>query len=268
MKIWHQSLTVLEDLPAYAARIQQHIRKIARPDTEVVLHGLAPGTYPANYPGDDLAYNFFFSMHSQQWLANAWKAQHEGYDAYALCTLPDPMLREIRTIVDIPVVGCGESCFLTAPTLGQRFAILVFIDRMASRYLEQIKTYGLIERCVGVFPAEFRFNDVLDAFDKPGPLIDRFRVAARRLIDAGADVIIPGEVPMNLLLASEGVSRVDDVPLIDSLSLTIKMTELMVDLRKATGLAPSRRGWLHAAPNRERVEAVLRFYGLGRFMDS
>ncbi len=50
MRIWHQSLTVIEDLPAYADRIRQHIATIVRPDTEVVLHGLLPGTYPANYP--------------------------------------------------------------------------------------------------------------------------------------------------------------------------------------------------------------------------
>lgn len=31
MRIWHQSLTVLGDLPAYEARMQAHIRKVVRP---------------------------------------------------------------------------------------------------------------------------------------------------------------------------------------------------------------------------------------------
>jgi allantoin racemase len=86
-------------------------------------------------------------------------------------------------------------------------------------------------------------------------------VAARALIADGADVIVPGEIPLNVLLASEGIRRVDDVPLIDSLAVTLKTTEMMVDLRVTTGLAPSRRGWRHAAPRRERVEEVLAFYG-------
>jgi len=40
--------------------MRAHIRKVVRPDTEVVLHGMLPGTYPANYPGDDLAYRQAF----------------------------------------------------------------------------------------------------------------------------------------------------------------------------------------------------------------
>ncbi len=267
MRIWHQSLTVLEDLPAYVQRMEQHIKTIVRPDTEVVLHGLLPGTYPADYPGDDIGYSFLYAMHGLQWPVHALNAQAQGFDAFALCTLPDPMLREIRTIVEIPVIGCGETCYNLAHMLGDRFGMLIFIERMAHRYREQIASYGLAGRCIGVEPVGFRFQDVLRAFDgPPGLVIDKFRESARRMIAAGADVIIPGEIPLNLLLATEGIRRVDDVPLIDSLGLAIKMTEMAVDLKATTGFAPSRRGWAHDAPRPERVEQVLRFYGLGRFL--
>jgi Asp/Glu/hydantoin racemase len=266
MRIWHQSLTVLEDVPDYAARMTQHIRGVVKPDTEVVLHGLLPGTYPANYPGDDIGYAFLFAMHALQFPLQALNAERAGFDAFAMCTLPDPMLREVRTLVEIPVVGAGEVCFNQAGMLGRRFGMLVFIDRMATRYLEQISGHGLTERCVGVVPVGFGFKDVMAAFGNPGIIMDRFMKAARGLIAAGADAIIPGEIPLNVLLASEGVRRVDEVPLIDSLALTLKMTETVVDLRKTAGFAPSRRGWSNAAPSRERVEEVLRFYGLGKFL--
>ena len=82
--------------------------------------------------------------------------------------------------------------------------------------------------------------------------------------ETGADVVIPGEVPMNLLLAINGVNRVDDVPLIDSLACTMKMAELMVDLRRATGIAHSRQGWFNAMPSQERVDQVASFYGVDR----
>lgn len=267
MRLWHQSMTVLEDLPAYKERIQHHARKVLRADTEVVLHGLARDTYPSNYPGDDISYGSLFAMHSLQWMAYAWKAQRDGFDGFAMCTMADPMLREIRSIVDIPVVGCAETCFLTVQTLGRRFGMLLFIERMEALYEEMLRAHGLAERCVGVLPVGFGFRDVLQGFDQPGPLLDRFRAAARKLIDAGAEVIIPAEVPLNLLLASEGLHRIDDVAVIDSLGLTLKMTETAVDLRRTTGLAPSRRGWRNASPRPERVEQVLRYYGLSRFMD-
>ena len=268
MRIWHQSLTVLGDLPAYEERMRAHIRKVVRPDTDVVLHGMLPGTYPANYPGDDIAFRFMFTLHSTQWAAHALNAEAAGFDAFAMCTLPDPMLTEVRTLVEIPVVGCGETCFHLATMYGRRFGMLLFIDRMAARYLEQIEDHGLSRHCVGVAPAGFDFNDVLGAFDRPGPLIDRFLAAARRMIATGAEVIIPGEIPLNVLLASEGIRRVDDVPLIDSLAVTLKMAEMMVDLKASTGLAPSRRGWSNAAPPRERVKQVLEFYGLGKYLSS
>ncbi len=267
MRVWHQSMTVLEDLPAYKARIEQHARTVLRPDTEVVPHGLATDTYPGDYPGDDISYAALFRMHTLQWPAYALKAQKEGYDAFAMCTMIDPLLREIRTMVDIPVVGCAETCFLMAPMFGERFGMLLFIDRMAPLYREIVRSYGMADRCVGIVPVGFGFRDVLDSFGNPGPLVDRFRTAARKLIDAGADVIIPGEIPMNLLMASEGLHRVDEALVMDSLGLTLKMTEMMVELRRSTGLAPSRRGWTGAAPRAQRVQEVMRYYGLGRFMD-
>ena len=54
MRIWHQSFTVLEDLPDYRQAMEAHIRKVLRPDTAFTMHGVLPGTYPSNYPGTDL----------------------------------------------------------------------------------------------------------------------------------------------------------------------------------------------------------------------
>jgi len=260
MRIWHQSLTVLENLPAYAQRMRAHIDRIKRPDTHVDLHGMHINTYPADYPGDDIAYSFLFQMHALQWAQNALQAVKEGYDGFAMCTLADPLHREVRSIIDIPVIAAGEVCFHVAGMLGSRFGLMLFIDRLVPRYMEQIDATGLTARCAGIGPTGATFQEVQRGFEDPGPVIDSFRKAARDLIARGADVIIPGEIPLNVLLASEGVNRVDDVPLIDRLGLTIKMTETFVDLRASSGLAPSRHGWRNAAPRPERVTQVMDFY--------
>jgi len=263
MRIWHQSFTVLEDLPAYAATLRTHIDKIARPGTEVVLHGQRPGTYPADYPGDDLAYSYLYWLHGNQWVAGALMAQEQGFDAYAMCTMPNPMIREIRTLVDIPVTGYGESSALVACQLGQRFAVMTFVPQFPALYASRIESYGLSERCAGVFHTGFLFRDVLAGFEKPGPLIERFMEAARRVIrDHGADVIIGGSMPLSVLLAANGVSRVDNVPVVDGLAATIKMAELMVDLKRTSGLTVSREGWFNAAPDRQRVRQAMGFYRL------
>jgi len=266
MKIWHQSFTVLEDLPDYRAAMEAHIRKVVRPDTEVEMHGLLPGTYPSNYPGTDLAFGSMYTIHGMQWIVQAMRAQRGKFDAFAMATLPNPLIREIRALIDMPVVGYGEASFHLACMLGHRFGLLVFIDRMVPLFNEQIGLYGLASRCAGVEPVGFTFQDVLPAFRDPAPLIERFKESARKLIRAGADVIVPGEMPLNVLLAVNGISRVDDVPIVDGLAVTMKMSELLVDLRRTTGLAQSRHGWMGGQPQAARVDEVLSFYGLDRLV--
>lgn len=267
MKIWHQSFTVLEDLPAYKAVMEKSIAKVVRPDTEVVMHGLIPGTYPSNYPGTDLAYGPLFSLHGLQWVASALNAQEQGFDAFAMATIPNPMIREIKAMVDIPVVGYGEVSFHTAAMMGYKFGVLVFIDQMIPLLNEQIDAYGLTSRCAGIEPVGFTFQDVLPAFKDPQPLIERFIKRAKLLIDKGADVIVPGEMPLNVLLAANGVNRIGEVPVLDGLGLTIKMAETYADLRKTTGLKQSHHGWHFAQPAKERVDFLADFYGLRNLMN-
>lgn len=70
MKIWHQSLTSIEDIPEYRDAVIQHILKIARPDVDVVLHGMTNDTYPENYPGHYITYNYLQSLHKEQFIRN------------------------------------------------------------------------------------------------------------------------------------------------------------------------------------------------------
>ena len=265
MRIWHQSFTVLEDLPGYPEAIRAHAAKVLRPDTEIVLHGQLPGTYPSQYPGNDIGFGYTYWVHGHQWIAAGRAAEAQKFDAYAMCTLPNPMLREARSMLEIPVIGMGETCCHLATMFGQRFAIMLFIDRMIPLYQEQIRQYGLTDRCAGVVASGLGFGGVLEAYTNPAKAIEQFQDAARKLIkETGADVIIPGEVPLNLLMARNGLSRVDDVPIIDGLGSTLKMAELMVDLQRATGIKHSRHGFFNAVPSMERVDEVGKFYGVDR----
>ncbi|MBT7636700.1 MAG: racemase, partial [Rhodospirillaceae bacterium] len=95
----------------------------------------------------------------------------------------------------------------------------------------------------------------------PEPLIERFHVAARRLIEQGAEVIIPGEAPLNVMLARHGVSEVDGVPVLDSLAAWVKQAETLVDMRRLSGLRPCRKSYFTGLPDPDRVDEILAFYG-------
>jgi Asp/Glu/hydantoin racemase len=266
IRIWHQSFTVLEQLPAYAAQLQEHFKKVARPDTEVVMHGMHPRTYRTNYPGTDIKHNYMQYLHGQQFVLGGIAAEEAGFDAYAIMSIPEPALRETRSIIDIPVVGYGESAMLMARMLGERMGALIFIEGMTSIIEENAARIGLAGKFGGARFVGFAFDDVLQAYEQPAALLERFHAAARAMIKEGVDVIIPGEAPLCALLMKHGVTRVDDAPVVDALGATIKMAESMVDLRRSSGLAPARRGYFTAQPPRERVKELVQLYGMNSML--
>ena len=262
IRIWHQSFTVLDHLPAYAARLQDHFRKVARAGTEVVMHGMDPRTYRTNYPGNDIRYGYMQYLHGQQFVLRGIAAEEAGFDAYAIMSIPEPALRETRSVIDIPVVGYGESSMLTARMLGERMGVLLFIEEMAPIINENAARIGLAAKFGGARFVGFTFNDVLEAYEEPASLLERFHTAARAMIRDGVDVIIPGEAPLCALLMKHGVNRIDEVPIVDALGATIKMAESMVDLRRSSGLAPARRGYFMEKPPRDRVKELIDLYGM------
>jgi Asp/Glu/hydantoin racemase len=263
MRLWHQSFTVLEKLPDYADALGQHMRAVARPDTEIVLHGMHEATYETNYPGTDIRHAALQYFHGLQFITAGLAAEKAGFDGFMISTLPDPTLRETQSLLDIPVVSYGETAMHTACLVGRRFGILVFIEDLVQLIEENVARAGLRERCAGVRYVGFGFNDVLAGFASPAPLLARFEEAAKGLIASGADVIIPGEAPLCVLLGREGVRCVEEAPIVDSVACLVKAAETMVDLRRHTGLAPSRRGYYKSRPPPERVAELVKFYGFG-----
>jgi Asp/Glu/hydantoin racemase len=262
IRIWHHSFTVLEKLPAYATRLQEHFSHVARPDTEVVLHGMHPDTYRTNYPGVDIRHNYFQILLGQQFVLGGIAAEEAGFDAYAIMSIPEPMLRETRSVVDIPVVGYGESAMLTSCMLGERMGVLLFIDEMQPIIRANAERVGVAAKFGGTRFVGFTFNDVLKAYEQPQSLLEKFHDSARAMIREGVDVIIPGEAPLCALLMKHGIHRVDNVPVVDALGATIKMAESMVDLRRSSGLSPARNSYFTDKPPRERVKELVEFCGM------
>jgi allantoin racemase len=144
---------------------------------------------------------------------------------------------------------------------GRKFGALVFIPELAELYRDNVRRHGLGCRLVGARDVGFRFTDVLAGFDVPGPLIDRFQVAARELIAKGAEAIVPGEAPLNVLLAMNGVTEVDGIEIVDSLGAWVRAAEAAVDERRS-GKTASGTGYFGALPDPVRRDEVLDFYGL------
>lgn len=269
MRIWHQSMAVLKDVPEYTAALGKRLPTIVRPDTEVVMHGLAVGTMDnAHYPKEDLSSAYLMYAHGNQFIAAGLDAQEQGFDAIVLATLGSPMLQEIRSLIDIPVVGYGDVSFRLASLYGRRFGLMFFNTVREGFWREYFRINGLSESFGGIAPAGVTFQDVVAAHAderKRDEVIRTISATAERMVnELGINVIVPGEMPLNLLLANAKVASIAGATIIDGLALSFKTAEMMVELQRTTGMIQSRAGWGHNSPSKGRVDQVQAFYGLDR----
>jgi allantoin racemase len=103
------------------------------------------------------------------------------------------------------------------------------------------------------------FADVGKAHQDPARLVERFRETAREAIRRGAEAIIPGQLYLSEAIARAGVTRIDEVPIVDALAATLKMAEAMADLKRL-GISVTRRGYTHARPPRDMLEHARRVH--------
>jgi len=262
MKIWHQSLTTIDKVPQYRDAIMNHVSRIARPDVEVVLHGMSEETYPTHYPGIFITHAYLQNLHREQFVRAALMAEKAGYDAMFIATIPDVGLLEARTLVDIPVVGYGQASFHMASMLGDCIGVVNFLTPLADELRQNAARYGIGGKLGPIVQTEVGFDTILAGFNDPQPVIDSFIKAAESAISQGADVIVPGEGPMNVFLATHGISRIGDVPIVDSFGAGIKMCESLADLHRVSGVYMTRKGYFNAKPPVEAVERLREMYGL------
>ncbi|HEX5114158.1 MAG TPA: aspartate/glutamate racemase family protein [Pseudonocardiaceae bacterium] len=266
MRLWHQSRTELAKLPKYAAAMTEHFRRVGQPSTVVDLHGLTPSTYVTEYPGHDNRYVYLAYLHSLQLLRNVQQAEAEGYDGFLIMNLPENIHAEAQSLVDIPVISYAQASMYAAAMLGQRFAVLTMIDDYIPLYESHIEKYGMRSRAWGVQSLGQDYRTVFDAFDSPGPVVDRVSEVTRRLArEHGVDVVIPGEAPVSTVLSVAGLTRVDEIAVVDCLGVTLKFGEMLVDLARTTGMRASASDFFSARPPAPRLAEVERFYGLDRF---
>ena len=138
-----------------------------------------------------------------------------------------------------------------------------FIAALEPQLRRNLRNYRLDGLVGPIVQVEAEFTDVMAAYADPAPLLEAFTVAARRAIAAGANVIVPGEGPLNVFLADQGVSRVDDVPVLDSLGTCVRVAEMRAGAVPRDRPA-SRRGPASTTRSRRAplVDAARDFYGV------
>jgi allantoin racemase len=258
MRILWQSSTPITKYPAYNDAIVAHAARVLGTGVEVVVRGtLRPtfGTYT----------RAAFFLKSSDMMDSIVSAADEGFDGVGIGCFLDPILHELREILDIPVMGLAETGMHMACMLGQRFAILSHSGALNVKVYDSLaERYGLRARMSGMYAVDLP----MDALEKaitgdPAPAVALITEAAERLVADGAEVIVPGCGLLNLLCVQQGLSQVAGAAVLDVTGALLKMTETMITLRRVSGTGVSRNGY-YARPSETDVRKTLASFGRGK----
>lgn len=243
MRIWYQTMSDITRYANYGEALRRRAEGIVRPDTEIEVHGVAPGTYGELPPSEVSIHPFAHHVLLDQVIANAIQAEQSGCDVMAMGSYSEPHLRVIRSAVDIPVVSLAEATLLVGCSVAQRIGLITNTPQVAWMVDHLIDNHHLRERTLAVRSIEpgLTEDDLSIAADDAKRVIEPFLATAREVIAQGADVIIPAEGFLSQVLSENEVRELDGVSIVDCVAVTMAYAELMGSLRRATGLHVGRR---------------------------
>ncbi len=249
-RIWYQSFVDPVAQEPYIRRLQGRLDEYAAPGVRYAVHGMSP---PDRYLSPLTEFRC-----AARAIRNAIKAEAEGYDTFVIGHFQEPGLIECRAAVDIPVIGLGEATMLHACTVGRTFGLITINPVFIPWHRDQIIRLGLQQRSAGVRALDTEVATYVRAFEDDAAYEDvkaAFARNARRLIDDGAEVIIPaGGLPM-LLLSRERGQAIGNALVLNGIAVVAAMAEAALRLYRITGAACSRQGsFARASP-----EAIAEF---------
>lgn len=236
MRIFWQSFLDPATSAPYISFLSNYLNSISLPSVTVFVQGMSP-------PDREFGRLSEFRC-SIVAVGNGIEAETAGYDAYVMGHFQDPGLFELRSTLRIPVVGAGESTLLAASQLGRRLGLITLDDVFCNMHLEQADRYGIGSRVVGCLgmgsdPADFSAAFQGDQEARTRMMLN-FEKAATRLVNAGADVIIPAGVLPGLLISGKQSYRIGGIPVVNCAAIALKSAEMWLQLHQMTGLEPNR----------------------------
>lgn len=172
-------------------------------------------------------------------------SEAEGFDAVCINTVSDSGLYALRSRLNIPVIGPGQSSFHLACMLGHKFSILTMWQPWVALYHKTLKEYGLEHRLASIRHIDMR-PDVQDLLDgKEETTFAKLEDQGNKAIaEDGADVIILGSTTMHQSYAY--LKNKLPVPVLNPGLIAYKLCEMLLDL----DLSHSKR----AFPSPENVQ--------------
>jgi allantoin racemase len=261
MRLWVQVFSSRQRNPNFHEALEQHLRAVVEPGTEIEVHGTKKG-------GLGEQFRIFQAIDLPDIIENVLTCKHatgeQRYDAFVSLNSTDPALVEAREILDIPVLGFLETTALMSCMMGKTFSLITPNAKFALSFEQKLKLYGLSERLASIEAMNIpNLADFRQGFIDPTAhqrIMNEFDQAARRAVAAGAEVLIPCGSHA-VLQARRGLREIDGALIVDGLAMLIKMAETAVKLQKIMGTVVSRK-MLYQMPGQEVLAKARQDYGI------
>ena len=251
-KIWFQGATDRQFMAPYIAKVEAHLKSILEPDFSATFNTTTP---PATTTHAITEYRIGRNL-----IKSAVEAERQGFAAMVITHFQDAALAEVKSVVDIPVIGLGETTLMHSLTLGRKLGLVTINPAFVPWHEDQVIRYGIQSRVVGVRAVQATVADFIDSFasdDAKAKLTPKWERECRILLDQGADVIVPaGGLPM-MLFGSERGANIDGAPIVNGVTLVAKTAELAIKLRNAAGMAAVSRRSNFAKPPEKALKEFL-----------
>ena len=238
---------------------KENFNLVRRPDTEIFSKFSDWGIIGMEgffYPAIDL-------LNSQAVLQSCLSAEKEGFDGILITCFGDPMLDQIRSLVNIPVISIGEASLYMAAIMAKKFGLVVISEANIHETWHKVNILGLKDFCAGIQATPEPPQKQPEGLIHASETIDSFITAGKPLINQGAEILIPccGLMSPALRIAPgcensrpHGLTQIDQVPIMDVLSVSLQLLESMIILKKSGSPWISRRG-IYRTPPQSALES-------------
>jgi allantoin racemase len=263
-----------EFIAGWLGSVRASFDKVLRPDTEVVLRPIKRGLKGDNVLDFD---NPYYALMDKREIIEAFiDADKEGFDAGSVHCFADPGIREARAVVSMPLFGPAEAAMHFACQIGRKFAIVgTNMPGQLDQLSEQVRRHGLEQRLIrnGIRFDEKPFAEVFPRWlANPQLCADSVARVAERCVAEGADVLVLGCAAACMFCSTVGFNKINvgrqEVPIVDSVMVAMKMAEMAVDMKDGTGLPIPSRTRNYVLPAREDWERVRKAFGLPDYCSS
>lgn len=160
-----------------------------------------------------------------------------SYDAISIACFYDPGIRELREILDIPVIGIAQASVILAQIYGHRSSIIVSREKNLPKMKDNMLLYGF-ENKISVWQSLNMTVQELNNIDRKKLLSSTEKLVKESIELYNTEVIILGCGALSGL--EDELHRKFKLPIINPIVAGIKIAETLGSLRNTANLTTSK----------------------------